>query len=129
MISGENYAKHLRCCVFRKCVSFAIDPRHRKIRCGGSDRQDIGNLPAKQGKQQADPEPDDEIQFDHSPNTRLFQDFLQKNVINNLQLVVPSGIEPLPTASEAIVLSIGPRDQGAVAGRRIRPHPAWQGEG
>ena len=29
----------------------------------------------------------------------------------DLDVVVPSGIEPLPTASEAIVLSIGPRDQ------------------
>ena len=27
------------------------------------------------------------------------------------RLVVPTGIEPVPTASEAIVLSIGPRDQ------------------
>ena len=45
-------------------------------------------------------------------------------------LVVPSGIEPLPTASEAIVLSIGPRDQRvrAEAGMRNGRCWTWQGE-
>lgn len=47
------------------------------------------------------------------------------------QRVVPSGIEPLPTASEAIVLSIGPRDQRVRAEGEMRngPRGTWQGEG
>ena len=46
------------------------------------------------------------------------------------RVVVPSGIEPLPTASEAIVLSIGPRDQCACAeaGMRNGPCGTWQGK-
>ena len=47
--------------------------------------------------------------------------------------MVPSGIEPLPTASEAIVLSVGLRDLSLVApcgaGRSLTAAAgAWQGE-
>jgi hypothetical protein len=58
----------------------------------------------------------------HSGQWRILPEQYSKSLTSldrlktsDLRLVVPSGIEPLPTASEAIVLSIGPRDQCACA--------------